>query len=241
MTARVRMSAATTLRYALIEWTGTADSITKDVVNSWTNTTFTTGNFFISTSTTIVATGSIALASNTLTDIVLTGTVSSSMNNLILFLWTDSTQAQNTTLDVGKVGLYLDLEGLGNVPTFEQPDPATELARLQRFYEKSYALTTAPGTATQTGAAGLFAINGSSAAYLAGVTIPWVTRKRVAPTVTMYSFVTGTSGKIRDILNNADVDGTAASYENQALMYATNSASAAGYNLQWQWTADARL
>ncbi|MFX6823249.1 hypothetical protein ABTH33_20080, partial [Acinetobacter baumannii] len=65
--ARARMSAATTLRFAILEWTGTADAITKDVVNSWTNSTFTAGNFFKSTTLTVTATGSIALAANTLT------------------------------------------------------------------------------------------------------------------------------------------------------------------------------
>ena len=107
LSARVKMSAATTLRYAIVEWTGTADTITKDVVNDWTNSTFTTGNFFISTTTTITATGSIALAANTLASINLTGTVSGAMNNLIVVFWTDSVQAQNVTLDIGKVQLEL--------------------------------------------------------------------------------------------------------------------------------------
>lgn len=106
LSARVRMSASTTLRYAIIENTGTADTVTRDVVNSWTNATFTAGQFFISSNTTIVGTGSIALTANTLTDItVLTGAVSSSMDNLAVFFWTDSTQAQNVTLDIAKVQL----------------------------------------------------------------------------------------------------------------------------------------
>ncbi|RTL49776.1 MAG: DUF2793 domain-containing protein [Bradyrhizobiaceae bacterium] len=107
LSARVRMSAATTLRYAILEWTGTADSPTKDVVNNWTSTTYTAGNFFISTSTTLVAAGSTALSANTLTSISLSGTVSSSMNNLIVLFWTDSAQAQNVTFDIGKAQLEL--------------------------------------------------------------------------------------------------------------------------------------
>jgi hypothetical protein len=108
LSARVQCSASTTLRYAIVEWTGTADSLTLDIVNSWTSTTYTPGNFFISTTTTVTATGSVALTANTLTNITaLTGTVSSSMNNLIAFFWTDSTQAQNVTLDIGKVQLEI--------------------------------------------------------------------------------------------------------------------------------------
>jgi len=105
LSARVRMSASTTLRYAIVEWTGTADTITKDVVADWTNGTFTVGNFFNSSSLTITASGSAALTANTLASISLTGTISGSMNNVLVFFWTDSTQAQNITLDIGKVQL----------------------------------------------------------------------------------------------------------------------------------------
>lgn len=105
LSARVRMSAGTMLRYTIIEWTGTADAITKDVVNDWTKGIFTPGNFFTSSTTTIAAAGSIALSANTFTTVALSGTVSGSMNNLHVFFWTDSTQAQNVTLDIGKVQL----------------------------------------------------------------------------------------------------------------------------------------
>lgn len=142
--ARVRMSAATTLRYALVEWTGTDDSPTKDIVLDWTSATFTAGNFFITTTTTVAATGSTALSANTLTDILLTGSVSSSMNNLVLFLWTDSTQAQNVTLDVGKVGLYLDIDNAGVAPSWEQTEYETELYRCLRYYCKSFPTAVAP-------------------------------------------------------------------------------------------------
>jgi hypothetical protein len=134
LSARVRMSAATTLRYAIIEWTGTTDVITKDPVLSWTNTTFTAGNFFKSTTTTIVATGSIALSANTLTDIApLSGAVSGSMNNLAVMFWTDSAQAQNVTLDIAKVKLELGLAAT----TYVAPSYADELVRCQRYYQAS--------------------------------------------------------------------------------------------------------
>lgn len=129
LSARVQMSAATTLRYAIIEWTGTADTPVIDVVNSWTNATFTTGNFFKATTTTIAATGSTALAANTLTSIALTGTVSGSANNLLVFFWTDSTQAQNVTFDIGKVKLELGGVASAYVPR----DPVAELQVCQRY------------------------------------------------------------------------------------------------------------
>lgn len=107
LSARVRMSASTTLRYAIVEWTGTADTVTKDIVNSWTNATFTAGQFFTSTNTTVTATGSIALTANTLANISLTATIGNSANNVFVLFWTDSAQPQNVTLDVGKVQLEI--------------------------------------------------------------------------------------------------------------------------------------
>ncbi len=100
LSGRVRCSAAATIRYAILEWTGTADSVTSDVVNNWTSSAYTAGNFFLGSNLTVTAVGSRALAANTLTDLTaLTGTLGSSMNNLIVFLWTEGTAAQNVTMD----------------------------------------------------------------------------------------------------------------------------------------------
>jgi hypothetical protein len=132
LTARVRMSASMTLRYAIVEWAGTADTITKDIVNSWTNTTFTAGQFFTSTTTTIVATGSVALTANTLASVALSGTISGSMTNLAVFFWTDSTQAQNVTLDIGNVDLKRSLVA----SAFEARSYQEELYLCKRYYQK---------------------------------------------------------------------------------------------------------
>lgn len=103
LTARVRLSATATLRYAILEWTGTADAVTSEVVNDWTSSTYSAGNFFTNTTLTVTAVGSVALTAATWANItVLTGSVSSSMNNLIVFFWTEATAAQNVTLDFAK-------------------------------------------------------------------------------------------------------------------------------------------
>ena len=102
----MRCSASQAIRYAVLEWTGTADSVTSDIVASWTNGSFTTGQFFNSTSLTLVGTGSTTPSANTWTTATaLTGTVSSSANNLIVFIWSEGTLAQNATLDIAKVQL----------------------------------------------------------------------------------------------------------------------------------------
>ncbi|OQW71660.1 MAG: hypothetical protein BVN33_14610 [Proteobacteria bacterium ST_bin13] len=131
LSARVRMSASTTLRYAILEWTGTADTVTSDVVLSWTSGTFTAGNFFLASNLTVTATGSTALTANTLTDVSLTATLGSSVNNVIVLFWTDSTQAQNVTLDVGRAQLEL-----GSVATsFERRSAAFEETACLRYYQ----------------------------------------------------------------------------------------------------------
>ncbi len=134
LSGRVRCSAAATLRYAILEWTSTADSVTSDVVNSWTSGTYTAGNFFLASSLTVAAVGSLAVSANTLTDLTkLTATLSSSMNNLMVLIWTEGTVAQNVTLDAA-----LQLEQ-GSVATPREVRPAaTELMLCMRYYQEVY-------------------------------------------------------------------------------------------------------
>lgn len=96
----LRYSNAAAVRFAILEWTGTADAALRDVVNDWTSGTYTAGNFFISTTTTVRAVGTITPSAATVTDFRLTATLGSTLNNLILFVWTEGTAAQNSTLDI---------------------------------------------------------------------------------------------------------------------------------------------
>ena len=129
LSARVRMSVSTTLRYAILEWTGTADAVTSDVVNSWTNGTFTAGQFFNSTTLTVTATGATALTANTPATVQLSTTVGSSLTNVIVLFWTESTQAQNVTLDIGKV----QFEAGAAATPFERRPISTEILLCQRY------------------------------------------------------------------------------------------------------------
>jgi hypothetical protein len=135
--ARIRCSLSQAIRYAIVEWTGTADTITKDVVNSWTSATFTTGNFFISTTTTIAATGSVTPTANTWTDLLASATISSSANNLIVFIWSEGTLAQNATLDLGAVQL-----AQGAQTPFEARPAGLEWLLAQRYYQSYFRTTT---------------------------------------------------------------------------------------------------
>jgi hypothetical protein len=243
LSARVRMSASTTLRYAILEWTGTADTITKDVVNSWTNGTFTAGQFFKSTGMVVTATGSIALTANTLTDITaLIGTVGATMQNLAVMFWTDSTQAQNVTLDIGKVKLE---QGTLATP-FVRDRFRDQLRQCQRFWEKSYGYLVAPGTAAT--------VNGTT---IDGVSSNTVTNsqqygshtfaepKRISPAMTIYSY-NGTSGRVSDDTGTDLAAGSGGAFwvgEEQFSAYNTSGGSitTTGTVVLFNWVADARL
>lgn len=96
---RLRYSNAAAVRFAILEWTGTVDVVTSDVVNDWTNSTFTAGNFFNSTTLTVRAVGTLTPSAATLTDWRVSAMLGSSFNNLIVMIWTEGTAAQNSTLD----------------------------------------------------------------------------------------------------------------------------------------------
>lgn len=131
---KLRSSAGGNMRVALLAHTGTADAITRDIVNSWASGVYTPANFFIA-GLTVIAVGSAAVAANTWTDVAVssasTGGIAapSGMNNLIMVAWTEAQQAQNATLDASVVRA-----GTGaQVPVWTPPDAAVELARCRRY------------------------------------------------------------------------------------------------------------
>jgi len=133
------------------------------------------------------------------------------------------------------------LEGTSNPSFYRQKGKSfqDELAMCQRYYEKSYSLNTAPGTATYEGAISTYAIGTSSNLY--GGTRSFNTSKRIVPTMISYSPATGTAYRVSDGGDNAS--GTT-SYRSQ---WATghpvkdSGSWAAGTIYVWQWTANARM
>lgn len=187
LSARVRCSASMTLRYAVLEWTGTADTVTSDVISDWTSGTYTAGNFFLGANLTVTATGSTALTANTLTNITaLTGTLGSSVNNLIVLFWTDSPQAQNVTLDIGKA----QLEPGSTATAFEVRDQND--TRHLLFCERI------------DGSAGNLIVVAAPNAVTSGLSGQWITwraRKRITPVVTLIStsYNAGSGGGVFNI------------------------------------------
>jgi hypothetical protein len=226
--ARVRMSAATKLRYAVLEWTGTADAIGsgKDVVNDWTSGTFTTGNFFKSTTTSLVAAGSVDLLASSFANISLAGSVSGSMNNLLVFFWTDTAQAQSVTLDVAKVQL---VRGANPIAPFAARPLDDEIRLCKRYYVKM-----------ASGDTGDCYFSKYSNDFEVG-TAEFTARMRVAPTVTLLS-IGGTTGAV-SVPGGADISGVAAANigtERFTTVSKTGAFGAAPF-VEFGYVADARL
>lgn len=127
------------------------------------------------------------------------------------------------------VGLYE-----GNVaPPFQLPDFNEELDRCQRYWEKSYDYATAVGTATNNGVRGSLQ-NSAPASYGAGT---FLKRKRVAPTVTLYSPFNGAAGSGYDTANRA----TSAANVGETQYMIVNAFGSSTTPILYHYTANARL
>ncbi|UQD96091.1 hypothetical protein [Bradyrhizobium japonicum] len=121
-----------------------------------------------------------------------------------------------------------------------------ELRACMRYYEKTYDLGTALGTATFAGAdfhsltttsVGLFGAGGQ-----AGKGFQYRATKRTTPTVTVYSPQTGAAGKILDGANGTDVNPTIANIGQSGFRWlAGPSAATAVLSLLAHFSVDARL
>lgn len=126
----LRRNAATAVRFAILEWTGTEDAVTSDVVATWSSTSWTPGGFFAATNLTVVATGTLTPGANALTPFTLTGNLSSSFNNLIVFIWNQTTVATSDTLD-----FIAQLEQGTQGSAFEHRPLSLELAECAMYYQ----------------------------------------------------------------------------------------------------------
>ena len=100
LSGKVRCSASATVRYAILAWTGTADTVTSDVVADWTSGSYTAGGFFLGSNLTVVGVGSTVLSADTFADLApLTVEMPSGLNNTIIMYWSEGALAQSVTID----------------------------------------------------------------------------------------------------------------------------------------------
>lgn len=239
LSGKARLSAAHSIRYAIIEWTGTADAPVRDVVNAWTNGTYTGGNFFKSTSNTISGVGAISPGANTLADLTpLTVTLGSAFNNLIVLAWTESAEAQNVTLD-----LRLQLEPGGVASSFEVRPVTVEERLCEPFYQKSFPRGTTPANANRqaNSAATCWQAN-----TLASARIGFATKMFKTPAMTMFSPSPGSpsNGQWSALIGGSWVTGSSTGNSPDDAGFAvgltaTGAAAGSAYIIAGDWEAEA--
>lgn len=225
------------LRCAVLEWTGTVDAVTSDCVDAWgnqgTNPTHVTSWAALNTP------ASLALTTSEQIFKVENVTVGASTNNLAVFVWCDDTDAAVDDL------LYLSAVkfemGAAATP-FIVPRFDDEFRKCQRFYQKSYKYSVAPGSASYDGAISL-AFHGDANGY-GDVNTLLMAPMRTTPTVTTYSPVDGTSGVVSMAVGSAaptDIAPVIRGSEQSFEVYMSGfSAGSIGHFL-FHYTANARL
>lgn len=136
------------VKAAIVAWSGTADTVTSDIVSAWevegTNPTLIANATYENTPANLNVTTSWATYS-------ITATVdTASTKNIIAFIWSDVTDTTlgdflyvtDVQLEYGSAATRFAMHGGGI---------ENEISACRRYYEKSYTLGTAPGTATSDG------------------------------------------------------------------------------------------
>lgn len=115
---------------------------------------------------------------------------------------------------------------------------ADEYERCQRYYEKSYSPGVALATATSAGAFAVV-INGNGSSN--GGTVFYKVTKRIIPTITGYSPITGTAAKFYDQVNSTDIAASIDQIGMNACRAYSSPASGTNAVYEMHWAADARL
>ena len=165
---RTTGSSINIVKAAIISWSGTADTVTRDVVSSWgANGTTPT----LATNWTYENTPANLNPSNSWQTVSVTALLDTpSLSNVAVFIWCD-----DKTTTVGEFLYVTDVQfEVGSVPTaFERRNIATETMLAQRYFE------TIP--------AGMYGYNPYWNVGLSGgnvfMSYQWKARKRIAPTI----------------------------------------------------------
>lgn len=136
-----------------------------------------------------------------------------------------------------------EFEGVDNLPFVRSGrNFQEELARAQRYYEKSYTLSTVPGSITTAGST-IHRLSGDLSSAVIKTHSFNVAKRAVVPSLFIYSTATGTVGSIRDLTGAADRAGaTGINISEQGFSTNYNGVNITDQSfLAWHWAADAEL
>jgi hypothetical protein len=231
--ARTDSTEITTLRTCIGEWTGTVDSITKDVVSSWGATPTWIGNFACNN------TPADQTISSTWAQLSTTATISTSANNVIVCVWTPNTEAQNDDFYLSQTQL---VEGSAALSWgIVRKTSLADYIEAAHFYEKSYDVDTIPASSTLTGML-MFTGNGNTASNVRG-TAYFKSTKFKSPTMSFWDAVGTASNYTSWNGGNTQTNGrtASASWVATSLNSISFNGSVADLSYGVHWAADSRL
>ena len=132
----------------------------------------------------------------------------------------------------------VQLEKGSTATSFDYRPYGTELALCQRYFEKSYNQSIAPGNTDDTG----FYASGSAVnSTTLNVSVPWVVVKRASPTVTIYSY-NGTASAVSSYNDVNTITGASANKVSTAGLTGISVSGLTSGNHYWaHYTASAEL
>lgn len=155
------------MRCAILEWTGTADAVTSDVVATWA-----VGNPTLATNWAFLGAAAASQALSGTTRIEAEGrTVGASANNLAVFVWTPDSEDSTDYVRLANAKLEIGL----TATSFVTKEFTDEQKRVNHFIER---------VASEDDALTYFGSGLCYSTTQALIPIRWMTIKRIAPIVT---------------------------------------------------------
>jgi hypothetical protein len=177
-TAKTTGTSIGNMKAVILSWTGTSDTVTRDVVSAW-GADGVTPTF--AANWTAENTPQNLAPSNDWTRYAITANLdTASTNNVAVFIWCDD---MTTTLGDFLYITDVQLEVGALATPFERKPFSTVVIECQRYFEKSYSIGTAPATDTVDNLVLL--------SYIAGipssVSVQFKVTKRASSTITFYT------------------------------------------------------
>ena len=146
----------------------------------------------------------------------------------------------NWDISVPQTATNIKLDYGRYATVFIPDDAATNLVKCQRYYEKSYNLADSPGTISSTGVSAFSARSGSTQ-HLA---IDYKVTKNKAPSIAIYSPITGATGNVRNDTQTGDASfspNTSGGNKGIAQLTGGSPVPSAGDLIRLHWVADSEL